>query len=119
MQSFPRSVSEIDLVFRVDLGGRRQTIGAEVKFTPRPLGQHEVKKAAMARQGLFDRMLLLSRSGFSSSAQEEANRIGFGLLDLLTPADLRRWIEKNAYADADDRQTAELIIRHVCENAQS
>jgi restriction endonuclease Mrr len=56
--------------------------------------------------------MVVSRSGFTTAAVRLATEQGAGKIDLLSPRDLRNWLEKHAPEAAPDK-TADFIIRHA------
>ncbi|MES2988704.1 MAG: restriction endonuclease [Pseudomonadota bacterium] len=98
----------VDCYFDATLEGRRMRIGVEIKNVRRQVQKETVYQAhAIAEQGRFDRAWVVSRSGFSQSAIQHADALA-GVVDLLSPADLRSWVAK--YASDKARETGSVAI---------
>ncbi len=103
---------EVDIAFSATIEGNKQSIAAEIKHTKAPAGKDAVHRAlAVQSAGDYDRVLLISRAGFSKDALFRATSFGVGRIDLLTPIELRRWVEKNAFQESKEQRTGEIIIR--------
>lgn len=96
-KGFAASDEGVDCFVRTDFNGLHQTIGVEVKAKRQPAGFETVDKALnLKATRQFDRVMVISRSGFSANALQHANTVGPGQIDLFSPADLRIWLSKQA-----------------------
>jgi restriction endonuclease Mrr len=94
-KGFAESDDGVDCFVRTDFNGVHQTIGVEVKARKQPAGFATVDKALNLKATRhFDRVMVISRSGFSANALQHANTVGLGQIDLFSPADLRIWLSK-------------------------
>lgn len=94
-KGFVASDDGVDCFVRTDFNGLHQTIGVEVKARRQPAGFETVEKALHLRAtSQFDRVMVISRSGFSAKVLQHANTVGLGQIDLFSPADLRIWLSK-------------------------
>jgi predicted RecB family endonuclease len=94
-KGFAASDEGVDCFVRTDFNGLHQTIGVEVKAGRQPVDFKTVQKALdLKASSQFDRVMVISRSGFSANALQHANTVGLGLVDLFSPADLRIWLSK-------------------------
>ena len=108
----------VDCYFSAPMDGRTQRVGVEIKSMARQVGVDTVQRAlAIAQAGQFDRSWIISRSGFTSRAEQLAESHGLGRLDLLTPADLRNWVAKQASAEGDRQRDVAIIRRAMQELA--
>lgn len=106
---FVGSDAGADCYFDTVLDGRKQRIGVEVKSISRPVAVQSVYQAhALADGGNFDRSWVVSRSGFSPEAVRHADALA-GVVDLLSPADLRGWIARYAQAAGNETGSAAII----------
>lgn len=93
------------------LDGEPQRISVEVKYNRGPAGEASVRQLlAFRNHAHIDRAMIISRSGFTPGALRLANDSGVGIIDLLSPNDLRNWLTKHAPQVRPD-QSAEVIIR--------
>lgn len=108
---------EVDFDFRADIEGREQRLAVELKLSKSPDAVlNGVRHAITIRNaGRYDRVLVISRGGFTARALEEAERSSLGVVDLLSPADLRSWLAKHAFSRENSGQeeyrTCSSIIR--------
>jgi restriction system protein len=94
-KGFAESDDGVDCFVRTNFNGLHQTIGVEVKPRRQPAGFETVDKALdLKATRQFDRVMVISRSGFSTNALQHANTVGLGQIDLFSPADLRIWLSK-------------------------
>jgi hypothetical protein len=94
-KGFAESDDGVDCFVRTDYNGLHQTIGVEVKARGQPVEFATVQKAlSLKATRQFDRVMVISRSGFSANAIQHANTVGLGQIDLFSPADLRVWLSK-------------------------
>jgi Restriction endonuclease len=110
-KGFVGAQAGVDCFVRTNVDGRPQTIGVEVKAGKQPAEVSSVDKAfKLKASGHFDRAMILSRSGFSTSALRLADTIGLGQIDLFSPVDLRNWLSKQAQPEKVDT-AYERIVR--------
>jgi hypothetical protein len=108
---------QVDFDFNANLGGREQRFVVELNLSKKPVaGIDCVRRAITFRNaGGYDRALVISRSGFTTGAVKEAERSLLSVADLLSPADLRSWVEKHASSQRksgqEEHRTCTNIIR--------
>jgi restriction system protein len=96
-KGFAASDEGVDCFVRTDLNGVHQTIGVEGKVGKQPVSTETIQKALNLKAiSQFDRVMVISRSGFSAKALQHADTVGLGQIDLFSPADLRVWLAKQA-----------------------
>jgi restriction system protein len=101
-----------DFDFEATIGGRQERVAGEVKLTKEAISKQEVNRIIeRVLQHNYDRLLFISRSGFSKAAMQLASDEHLGRVDLLNPQDLRHWIEKHALVDPLIKLNVELIMR--------
>jgi restriction endonuclease Mrr len=83
----------VDVEFTTDDAHGVDRFAVQVKTSSRPVGVTDVQTiAGAALTGGFDRWLFVSRSGFTEQARDFASAVRLIKLELLSPAELRRWI---------------------------
>lgn len=108
---FAQSDDGIDCYYRTTIAGKSQTIGVEIKANRQLVGASAVSYALdLHASGRFDRMMIVSRSGFTREAQAQAESLGVGKLDLLDPASLRNWIVRENEIPPVQLSRTELIL---------
>lgn len=108
---FAESDHGVDMFLETKLDGEPQRISVDVKYSRGPAREASVRKLLAFRDHvLIRRALIISRSGFTPGALRLADEAGVGLVDLLSPNDLRNWLSKHAPQRKPD-QPAEVIIR--------
>lgn len=108
---FAESDHGVDMFIETKLDGEPQRISVEVKYNRGPAGEASVRQLlAFRNHAHIDRAMIISRSGFTPGALRLANDSGVGIIDLLSPNDLRNWLTKHAPQVRPD-QSAEVIIR--------
>lgn len=108
---FAESDRGVDLFIETDLDGAAQRIAVEVKYGSGPAGEKSIHQLLAFRQvEHVHRTMIVARAGFTPSALRLAAENGVGVIDLLSPSDLRNWLAKHA-PGAKTGASAELIIR--------
>lgn len=108
---FVESDRGVDMFLETKVDGAPHRISVEVKYSRGPAGEASVRQLlAFREQTPIDRAMIVSRSGFTSGALRLAADSGVGLIDLLSPRDLRNWLQKHA-PQAQPDKSAEIIIR--------
>nr|WP_312163580.1 restriction endonuclease [Phenylobacterium sp.] len=108
---FVESDRGVDMFLETKVDGAPHRISVEVKYSRGPAGEASVRQLlAFREQTPIDRAMIVSRSGFTSGALRLAADSGVGLIDLLSPGDLRNWLQKHA-PQAQPDKSAEIIIR--------
>jgi restriction system protein len=108
---FVESDDGIDCYYRTTIAGKPQTVGVEVKAGRQLVDASAVMRALNLHTiGRFDRMMIVSRSGFTSEAQAQAESLGVGKLDLLDPVSLRNWIASENVSPPVQLSRTDLIL---------
>jgi predicted RecB family endonuclease len=109
-QGFISSDEGADCFVDAVLDGRRQRLAFEVKWTERQADVKSVEQARRTRElGRVDRVMVISRAGFSPRAQELAKSLALGEVDLLTPDGLRNWLLKHRETGSHDRDCVSIV----------
>ncbi|NEK38211.1 hypothetical protein GR253_29530 [Rhizobium leguminosarum] len=103
---------EVDCFISGMIDGKHQTIAIEVKSGNRPADIRSVQQAFALKNNSprFDRAMVISRAGFSTRTLREAETLGLGEIDLLSPGALRDWLAKQA-APPEITESREQIVR--------
>jgi HJR/Mrr/RecB family endonuclease len=108
---FVASDRGVDMFLETNMAGVKQRISVEVKYSRGAAREASVQQLlAFREQALVDRAIIVSRFGFTPGALRFAFENSVGLVDLLSPADLRNWLRKHAPAAQPDK-SVEVIIR--------
>lgn len=108
---FVESDHGADLIIEIKDRGTPEHISVEVKYNRGPADIASVRQLLAFRgHGLINRAMIVSRSGFTPAALRFATDNGVGLVDLLSPDDLRNWLAKHQPRVEPDK-TIHLIIR--------
>jgi hypothetical protein len=84
----------VDCHFELDVNGRTQRLGVELKLNARPADVPSIDQAfALARQDVFDRIVVISKTGFTERAIQRAREHGLNGVDLFGIPELRNWVE--------------------------
>jgi HJR/Mrr/RecB family endonuclease len=107
---FAQSDVGVDCFFDTCIGPLTLRIGVEVRSLSRPVGVEAIQQAfALRDSGHFDRAMIVSRSGFSAAAQQQADTAGAGKIDLLGPSELRSWLAKHEPAGRLDTPAHDIV----------
>lgn len=103
---------QIDCFFRTTIEDAPQLIGVEIKSMSKPVDAGVVDQAVSLRHsGPFDRIMIISRVGFTNEAIDRADAIGLGELDLFDPGSLRNWINKQLQISQEIPSVGKALIR--------
>lgn len=124
---FVESERGADLFLETRIEGARRQIAVEVKYRGHAAERASIAQLlAMRESQQIDRVLVVSRAGFTVDALRLAQEKGVGLVDLQAPRDLRNWLTKHApQAERDGpleqiiREAMRAIARHIAEVPQS
>lgn len=110
---FMESNRGADLFVETMLNGVRQRIAVEVKYRSGPADEASIHQLLAFRDsGHVQRSMIVARDGFTPAALELARSFDVGLIDLLSPPDLRNWLAKYA-PQAPSASSAEQIVRQA------
>ncbi len=116
---FAQSDVGVDCFFDTKIEGKLNRIGVEVKATAAPVGVSAIHQAfAMKSSGHFDRSMVISRAGFSLPALRQADTLGAGEIDLLSPRELRNWLAKHMPAREPDEAVQDIVRASMRELAK-
>lgn len=102
----------VDIEFTTDQSHGGDRFAVQVKTTTQPANLTSVQAVAgAALQGNFDRWLFVSRNGFAKSAHAFASSVTLIKLELLSPADLRRWVGRFRKSETVSSSRLEPIVR--------
>lgn len=94
-KGFVESDKGVDCFVRTNVDGKLRTVGVDVKGGKQPADVTAVAQAFHLRASqAFDRVMVISRSGFSTEALQRAEEVGLGQIDLFDLPDLRNWLWK-------------------------
>jgi len=108
---FVESDRGADLFLDALVEGTPTRVAVEVKYRGRAADEASIAQLlAMRESNHVGRVIVVSRAGFTSSALRLARDNGVGIVDLLSPSDLRNWLAKHA-PNHERRSSVELLIR--------
>lgn len=108
---FAASGHGVDMFLETKFDGEPQRISVEIKYSRGPAREASIRQVLAFREHThIQRAMIVSRSGFTAGALRLANENGVGVIDLLSPDDLRNWLVKHAPQSKPDR-SAEIIVR--------
>jgi hypothetical protein len=93
---FIESDTGVDCFFETRQHGALQRIGVDIKQSMRHAVEERAILQALRLQGSgqFNRMMVISRKGFTTDTRERAMAEGLGKIDLFGPGDLRNWLSR-------------------------
>ena len=96
----------------VEFSTENERFAVQVKSHKSLIGASDVAAiAGFALAGNYDRWLFLSRTKFSSQAQDLAVKMRGVSMELLTPPDLRNWLHRHDYSKTTGGCRLDLIVR--------
>lgn len=107
---FVESDHGVDMFLETKLNGEPQRISVEVRYIHEPALESSVRKLLAFRDHVhIHRAIIVSRPGFTPGALRLAEEHGVGLVDLLSPNDLRNWLSKHAPERSLDHLASTII----------
>lgn len=102
----------VDVHFSTVIDGLEQTFAVEVKSRKHPISVAEVQQLAGASLAHdYDRYLLVTNNTFTQAARDFVRSNRLGVIDLLGPEELRKWVYKNTTIGSAQTKSVTVIIR--------
>lgn len=109
-KGFVQSDEGVDCFIQTEILGNRQIIGVEVKAGAKPTDAASVSRAfELKSNGPYDRVMIVSRKGFSAEAVRLADTVALGQVDLLGQKELNNWLSKQIEPEESDRTYAGIV----------
>ncbi len=110
---FIESDTGVDCFFETRQDGALRRIGVDIKQSMRrPVEEDAVLQALhLQDSGQFNRMIVISRKGFTTGARDRAMAEGLGKIDLFGPGDLANWLSRYTEKEISAPNKATAIVR--------